>query len=182
MAALLLAAAGCTSGSDASVDAGFVFVSPGGQVEFSYPVSERRTIGDLGGPDLAGDKTLTVSDYRGKVVVLNFWGSWCPPCRLEAPGFQAASVELAGRGVQFLGVNVKDPKGAGADFNASKGITYPSIYDPTERTMLSIRGFPSVYIPSTIVLDRAGRVAHIWLIDVTKAELMSVVTPIAAER
>lgn len=179
---LLVLLTGCASGKDATAVGGsFTFVSPGGKTEFSYPVGDRRPIGDLGGPDLSGSKTLKASDYRGRVVVLNFWGSWCPPCRLEAPGLQAASQALASQGVQFLGVNVRDDKGAGADFNATKGITYPSIYDPRLQTLLSLRGYPTTAIPSTIVLDRSGRVAHIWLTVVTKDELLDVIKPIAAE-
>ncbi len=71
--------------------------------------------------------------------------------------------------MQFLGVNVKDTKDAGADFLASKQVTYPSIYDPSMRTLLSIRGFPPGSIPSTIVIDRQGRVAHIWLRAITES-------------
>ena len=69
--------------------------------------------------------------------------------------------------MQFLGVNVKDTKEAGADFVTSKQVSYPSIYDPSMRTLLSIRGFPTTAIPSTIVIDRQGRVAHIWLDRIT---------------
>ena len=99
--------------------------------------------------------------------MLNFWGSWCGPCRAEAPDLEEAATALAPQGVQFLGVNVKDTREAGADFLASKQVSYPSIYDPSMRTLLSIAGFPTGSIPSTIVIDRQGRVAHIWLGQIT---------------
>ena len=177
-----LTASGCSTGTDAAVYGGsFTFVSPGGKFSFSYPEAERQTIGDLSGPDLAGDDTIAVSDFSDQVVVLNFWGSWCPPCRAEAPDLDVASRQLADQGVQFLGINVKDNKADGADFLASKEIGYPSIFDPTMRTLLSLRGYPASSIPSTIVLDRQHRVAQIWLRSVSEEELVATVAAIATE-
>ena len=143
VAAVVLACtlAACSTGNDAAVYGGsFSFVSPGGQTEFSYPPDERGTVADLSGQNLVGDGTLALSDYAGKVVVLNFWGSWCAPCRGEAPELEQAAAALAPLGVQFLGVNVKDTKSDGADFVTSKQVSYPSIYDPSMRTLLAIRG------------------------------------------
>jgi peroxiredoxin len=181
----MAALSACSTGNDAAVYGGsFTFVSPGGQTEFSYPVDQRGTVGNLSGPDLANkDATVALSDYAGKVVVVNFWGSWCSPCRAESDDLNAAAAALAGQGVQFLGVNVKDTREAGADFLTSKQVTYPSIFDPSMRTLLSIRGYPSGSIPSTIVIDRQGRVAHVWLQAITDPDqLISTVSQIAAEK
>ncbi len=176
-----LAAAGCTSGNDANVPGGsFTFTSPGGKQEYSYPPADRRPLGQISGPDLTGSKTVSVSDYPGKIVVINFWGSWCAPCRDEASGLQSAWTALEPKGVQFVGIDLKDPQGDGAAFNASKQITYPSIFDFGLRTLLSIRGYP-VSIPSTIVLDKQHRVAQIWLHPINPGDLRDAVTPLLAE-
>lgn len=181
LAALLLLA-GCSTGDDAAVYGGsFAFVSPGGKFEFSYPAGDRGTVGDLSGPSLVGDGTIALSKYKGSVVVLNFWGSWCAPCRAEADGLNAAATELASKGVQFLGVDVQDSRQKGADFHASKKMQYPSIFDPTMRTLLSLRGVPTSSLPVTIVLDRQHRVAHIWLTEVNLQQVLTVVSAIAAE-
>jgi len=160
----------------------FEFTSPGNANEISYPPTQRGTIGELSGPSLTGDETIRLSDFTDSVIVLNFWGSWCPPCRAEAPELNAAARALESSGVQFLGVDIRDSKEAGRDFHQAADTPYPSIFDPTMQTLLSLRGFPTAAIPSTIVLDRQRRVAHIWLRPVTEAQLVKVITPIAAEQ
>lgn len=182
LTAVLLTA--CSTGNDATVYGGsFTFVSPGGQTEFSYPAADRGTVATLSGENVSGDGTISVADYTGQVVVLNFWGSWCSPCRAEAPELEQAAAALAPAGVQFLGINVKDTKSDAADFLASKQISYPSIYDPSMRTLLAIKGYPASGIPSTIVLDRQGRVAHIWLQAIDDPqEMIDVIGAIAAEQ
>lgn len=173
--------AGCTGG-DGGTGGSFTFVSPDGKQEFAYAPAERGTVGNLSGPDLAGEGTRSLGDYAGEVVVVNFWGSWCSPCRAEADELEEAAAALAPAGVRFLGVNVQDTQEAGADFLRSKGVTYPSIYDPAMRTLLSIRGYPTSGIPSTLVIDRQGRVAHIWLYPFDDATpLVQTVSAIAAE-
>lgn len=175
----------CSSGTDASTPqgGGFELVSPGGKLEFDYPEADRRTIGEVAGPALQGDGRIALADYAGQVVVLNFWGSWCGPCRAEAPYLAAAAEQLKTRGVQFLGINVREAdKSAGADFDTLRGTPYPSIYDQQLRIAQSIRGYPISAVPSTIVLDRQHRVAHIWLQEFSSpAPLVDVVARIAAE-
>jgi len=177
-----LSLAGCSAGNDATVYGGsFTFTSPGGRSEFSYPAGSRQQLGEMSGPDLTGSKTIDVAGYHGKIVVLNFWASWCPPCREEAPGLESAWQEMRGKGVQFLGVDVDDTASAAQGFIAGKQITYPSIFDPAMRTLLSVRGLPSGSLPVTMVLDKNGRVAHIWLHAINQGDLNRVVPPLTAE-
>ena len=176
--ALPLLLTGCGAGGGGT----FTFVSPGGQNAFSYPTGQRQTVGDLSGPSLMDDdRTVRLSDYADRVVVLNVWGSWCAPCRAEAPDLTSAARDLAPLGVQFIGIDVRDTRAGGRDFHMSFDVPYPSIFDPGMRTLLSLRGFPTSSIPSTIVLDREHRVAQIWLRRITATELTATVRAIATE-
>lgn len=181
----VLALSGCTSGNDAAAPEGgaFQLVTPGGKTEFDYPVADRTPLGAISGPAVVGNKRISLADYPNTVIVLNFWGAWCSPCRAESADLVAASELTKAKRVQFIGVNVKErSQSDAADFETSHQIPYPSIFDQQERTLLSIRGFPVTAIPSTIVLDRQHRVAHIWLVELTSpGPLVDVVKRIAAE-
>ena len=156
--ALLLAAvaAGC-SGGIGTGDKGFV--SREGLITRLDPADRTRP-GPVRGTTLDG-KTVDLASYAGKVVVLNVWGSWCSPCRKEAPDLAGAARDLADDDVVFLGINTKDPSpDQGLAFERRFEVPYDSLYDPSGRNLLSFRGTlnPSA-IPSTVVIDRQGRVA-----------------------
>jgi thiol-disulfide isomerase/thioredoxin len=169
-----LALAGCAVGKDADVPgSNFSFVSPGGKVVISYPVAQRQELPNLSGPDLAQpDKQIHVSDYPGKVVVLNIWGQWCGPCRDEAPELSTVYQQTRAEGVQLIGIDTRDSHSAALDFVQDNRISYPSIFDPAGRSLLALSGYPRNIVPSTIVLDRQHRVAAVFLEPVTATMLL----------
>jgi peroxiredoxin len=183
LAALAAVLTGCSTGSDAvDVNNGgefrFVAGTPAAEV---IPDTERATAPEFSGTLLTGEP-FSSTELAGDIAVLNFWGSWCPPCRVETPQFQQVYDEVRDDGVQFLGLNVKDNNQQLADaFVADKGITFPSLYDPQGRVALAFRGYPASAIPSTIVLDRQGRVAAVYTGEVRQDDLRTVLAQLTAE-
>ncbi len=136
--------------------------SPGnGAVE--YQPGHRPLAPDFTATSLTGT-TIKLSSYRGKTVVLNFWGSWCPPCRAEAPALAALAQQYRSRGVAFLGDDVADTPSNALAFTRSVGISYPSISDPG---YLIVQKFSQVApvsdTPTTVVIDKTGHVAGMVL-------------------
>jgi peroxiredoxin len=178
-----LALAGCStsSGSNSSSDTNFV---KGTGETSTVAVKDRGTPISISGKDLDGGQ-LSLSDYRGKIVVLNVWGSWCSPCRAEADGLESVYTADKDRGVQFVGIDTRDlqtaqPKAFVADHN----ITYPSLYDPAGDLLLK---FPAgtlnpQTIPTTIILDRQGRVAARALLPLSSSQLTQMLAPVLAEK
>ena len=130
VAAVLLA--GCSTGDDA------VDVNNGGEFRFVagtaagdvIPEAERAAAPGFGGR-LLGGGDFSSTELAGEIAVLNFWGSWCPPCRVETPQFQEVYAEVRDQGVTFLGLNVKEVDEQFAQaFVDSEGIEFPSLYDP----------------------------------------------------
>jgi thiol-disulfide isomerase/thioredoxin len=138
----------------------------------SLPTADRKAPGRVAGTTLGG-RHIALSDFRGKVVVVNVWGSWCPPCRAEAPMLASAARDLAPRGVVFLGIDSRNPERAGPQaFERHYRIPYDSIYDPDGRTLLAFHGtLPPNSIPSTVVIDRQGRVAGSVIGTITRTTL-----------
>ncbi|MFB6712343.1 MULTISPECIES: TlpA family protein disulfide reductase [unclassified Streptomyces] len=145
---------------------------------------DRKAAPKLDGETLEG-KQLDVADYKGKVVVLNMWGSWCGPCRLEAQYFARVAKETKDKDVQFVGINTRDAqKGPAQSFEKDYGVPYPSLYDPTGKLMLR---FPKgtlrpQAIPSTVVLDRDGRIAARSLTALDSDKLHKMIDPLIAEK
>jgi thiol-disulfide isomerase/thioredoxin len=184
--ALCIALAGCSTGTDAVAQGGtFEFVAPGGKTDIAYdPPDSRGRPGPLSGPDLMDpDRTISLDDFAGKVVVINIWGQWCGPCRTEMPQLQQVYDATRAQGVEFLGIDVRDNnRQAAVDFVIDRKITFPSIYDPPMRTMIAFGGrYPTTVIPSTVVLDREHRVAAVFLRELLAEDLQPLVERLAAE-
>ncbi|WP_329106381.1 TlpA family protein disulfide reductase [Micromonospora sp. NBC_01699] len=133
----------------------------------------------VSGELLDGGRYDLIQD-RGRVVVVNFWGSWCAPCRAEADDLEATYQATAAQGVRFLGVNVQDGRDKAKAFEQSLGVTYASLFDPGNRVALNFE-IPPNSTPATIVLDREGRIAAVFRKPVVRSMLEPVVTRIAAE-
>ncbi|MGY1635226.1 TlpA family protein disulfide reductase [Geodermatophilus sp. SYSU D00742] len=175
--------AGCSTGSSAvDVNNGgqfrFVAGTPAGEV---IPEDERAAAPDFSGTLLGGGEFAS-TELAGDIAVLNFWGSWCPPCRVETPQFQEVYADVRDQGIAFLGLNVKETSEQFAQaFVDSEGIEFPSLYDPRGEVALAFRDYPANAIPSTIVLDRDGRVAAVYTGEVAQADLRAVLDLLLAE-
>jgi cytochrome c biogenesis protein CcmG/thiol:disulfide interchange protein DsbE len=118
-------------------------------------------------------RQLSLEELRGQVVFLNFWASWCPPCRAEARTLEAAWQKYQDRDVVFLGVNIQDRQEAARGFLQEFGITYPNGRDDAGKIAIAYGVWG---LPETFILDRDGRITykHIgalgWTIITTKLD------------
>ena len=143
--------------------------------------AKRKQAGPVAGPLLAGGD-YRLSDDRGKVVVLNYFASWCPPCQTETPQFDAIYRQRKSAGVQFVGMDVKDPsKSAAQSWIKDKGITFPVVYDEAAKSAIQLGDVPMAALPSTVVIDRQGRVAAVYVGAVLPKDLTSALDELTAE-
>lgn len=178
-----LTAGACSSGDDAvdqtaGTELRFVQGDPKGTV---IDPGEREQAPEISGETLDG-KPLALTDFTGDVVLLNFWGSWCAPCRVETPELQELYAEHHTAGLRIVGVTVKDQKQNAEAFIRNKGIEFPSLWDSSGRVALAFRNLPASAIPSTILFDRAGRVAAAYTGVVEKDEIEPAVTKLLDEQ
>ncbi|MDR0344063.1 MAG: TlpA family protein disulfide reductase [Nocardiopsaceae bacterium] len=155
----LLLAAGCAraAGQNGPPGNGQSFVSGDSGVTV-YPAGARPAVPSVSGTTLTGAE-LSLAAYRGHVVVLNFWGSWCTPCRAEAPALAALDRHFRPDGVRFLGVDIRDSTAAADAFRRNFGITYPSLSDPSDAIALGFRHtVPPAGTPTTLVIGRSGQI------------------------
>lgn len=185
--AVLALVAGCSGGANVSgsgesggvPDQGYI---SGDSTITTVTVVERKDPVRFAGTTLDG-RPFDVRDHRGDVVVINVWGSWCPPCIAEAPDLQEVWEGTEALGVQFVGIDTQDQPAAARAHEKRFGVTYPSIDDDGGRVLLALRGtLPPKAIPSTLVLDRQGRVAARVLGQVRAATLRALISDALAER
>jgi thiol-disulfide isomerase/thioredoxin len=172
--------AGCGAGASADgPDPGYV-TGPG--VVSQIAPADRTALPRVTG-HLLDEGQFDSADYSGTVLVFNVWGSWCPPCRAEAPALQAVWEETREQGVQFVGVDVKDNDAAARAFEREFGITYPSIVTADSApVLLAFRAsLPPSAIPSTLIVDRDGRVAARIVGATTYTKLRRLVDDVLAE-
>lgn len=143
------------------------------------PKADRVGAPDISGTTLDG-KSIQLSDYSGSVIVVNVWGSWCAPCRAEAPVLRQVARETKELGVQFLGLNTRDQQAAARAFEDQFNITYPSLIDTSGELQVAFNdSLPPNAIPSTLIIDRDFRVAGRIVGPATYNQLSDMVREIA---
>jgi len=132
---------------------------------------------------VVGGGTLSLSQFRGHVVVMNFWGSWCTPCRAEAPVLASLARQFHAEGVRFLGVDVRDTPAAAEAFARDFGVGYPSLNDPASEVALAFRGTVApAGIPTTLVIGSDGRISARVIGQVSYSGLKALITRAVAQR
>lgn len=154
------------------------YVSGDGTIE-RLAADKRAAPVDLSGTTIDGG-TWSSADVRGKVVVVNVWASWCPPCVKEAPDLQRAWERYEdGDKVAFIGIDFREPPESGLAFVKSRKITYPSLSDESGALILALQGKANA-VPSTLVLDTEGRIAARVGGPVTEATVAALVDDVLA--
>jgi thiol-disulfide isomerase/thioredoxin len=181
VAALVLSA--CGSGGTSGGAGNTNFIAGKNGIDTAAK-GDRDAVPDLSGKTIDG-KQLDVADYKGKVVVVNVWGSWCGPCRAEAKNLERVYQDTKDQGVQFVGINTRDTSTSPAvAFEKEFGVTYPSLYDPTGKLMLRFKKgtLNPQLIPSTLIIDRNGKVAARTLQALSEETLRKMLNPVLAEK
>jgi thiol-disulfide isomerase/thioredoxin len=143
-----------------------------------YPAGHRPLAPDFTATTLTGSR-LAFSSYRGQVVVVNFWGSWCAPCRQEAPTLAVTAQQYRPDGVSFLGVDVRDDTASALAFTRQFGVPYPSVSDSGSTVTLDFTAVvPVAGTPTTLVIDRTGHIAGAVFGPATQQELTGILAQV----
>lgn len=124
--------------------------------------------------DLSG-KTHKLSDYKGKAVMLNFWASWCPPCRAEMPALEAAYKEYESKGFVILAINLGESDVAIQSFKEKLGLTFPIVIDQDDAVT---RAYDIVPLPTSYFVDKNGIVQGRWQGEISKDQLRAMIQKI----
>lgn len=125
------------------------------------PAAQRPAAPDISGTTLTGGQLDTAS-WRGRAIVVNFWGSWCVPCRQEAPVLARVARDTRFLGVRFLGIDIREDPASGLAFQRDHQIPYPSISDPGDLIAARFGTAAPAATPSTYIIDARGRIAWAW--------------------
>ena len=176
VAALLLSACSSSGGS------GDQYSFSGAQrVGSLIPAADRKPVPDFGG-SLLSHGTYKLSAYRGKAIVVNFWGTWCGPCTVETPAFQQVYAAYKSKGVTFVGIDIKDgTRDAPRSFVRDNHITYPIVYDENGETALRMGNIRVQATPFTVLLDKQHRVAGVYVGPLTAKDLDPMLNKLVAE-
>ncbi|MDF5754951.1 TlpA disulfide reductase family protein [Spongiactinospora sp. TRM90649] len=180
--ALVPVVAGCAGSQGGGPSTGDTRFVPGDGKMSVFTADARKPAPKVEGTSL-DDGPISLAAYRGKIVVLNFWASWCAPCVAEAPVLKDVAAATKADGVEFLGVAFKDDKAAAKAFERNHQPGYPSLYDQPGKVALAFQGtVPPAAIPATLIIDREGRIAARALGAVKYTDLLNAVKTVGNER
>ena len=146
-----------------------------------YSAGHRPLAPDFTATTLTGSR-LSFRSYRGRVVVLNFWGSWCAPCRAEAPALAVTAEQYRPAGVAFLGVDVRDNTASALAFTRDLDVPYPSVSDSSSQITLDFTAVvPIAGTPTTLVIDRTGHIAGAVFGTATSQELTDILAKVTGK-
>lgn len=179
---LLAGATACSVARPAEIDGGITTDASGEGTIQRYDLGDRDEVGEFSGLLLDGGSFVS-TELAGEVSVVNVWGSWCGPCRLEAPALREVAKAFADEGVVFLGLNVRDNDAAALAFEKSFEIPYPSLRskDSPEASLAFAGQLSTTAVPMTVVLDREGRIAARVVGQVSEPTLRGLVEDVLAE-
>ncbi len=176
VAVALVGCSGPTGGGTSTADQ--QFVAGDGKVT-TWSAGDRPVAPAVHAATLEGG-AVDLASYRGKVVVLNFWASWCGPCRVEGPALQGLAADLKPQGVQFVGVDGDDDPDAARAFLTDIGSSYPNVDDSSGDVVLAFHRLIPPGFPYTLVIDRQGRVAARVNGPTTQPRLRALLAPLVA--
>jgi thiol-disulfide isomerase/thioredoxin len=179
--AALLAVSACTG-------SGAVDQTAGGEFRFNVAnasghtiaTADRKKVHDFTGTLLSGGNYDLTHD-AGKVVVLNFWASWCGPCQVETPQFDVLYRKNRASGVDFVGIDTKDIKSAAQSFVSDNKITFPIVYDEPGEVALRLGNLPAQSLPFTVLVDKQQRVAAVYVGPQSAKDLQPVLDRLVGE-
>lgn len=181
---VMLAVTACSGGAIAEnnpVSSGQSFVGGSYSSDYFAPGS-RPAAPAISAKTLSGQR-FSLAGERGDVVVINFWGSWCAPCRSEAPRLAALATYFGHDPVRFVGDDVHDYATAALAFEHTFNVSYPSLNDPGSQVALAFHStLPPTAIPSTLVIDRSGKVAARVIGEVSYDGLRALIAKVLADK
>ena len=140
------------------------------QVDFAAP--------EINLSDLQGNP-VSLSEYRGQIVLVNNWAIWCPPCKAEMPVLQAYYNEHKGKGFTIIAIEAGEPEGEVKAFTEQYGLTFPVWPDQESKALVAFRNNS---LPSSYVIDRNGQVRYTWTGAISRDMLEKYITPMMEEQ